>query len=60
VKKRRLPLHKFKFNNNIRQKISVFAIFDGHGGNEVSQFLSLNIESILIKYITQSNYNIKE
>jgi len=41
-------------------KISVFAIFDGHGGNEVSQFLSLNIESILIKYITQSNYNIKE
>lgn len=37
--------------------ISYFSIFDGHGGKEVSSYLSLNFHRILIKEINTINFN---
>ena len=37
--------------------ISYFSIFDGHGGKEVSSYLSLNFHRILIKEINSINFS---
>jgi serine/threonine protein phosphatase PrpC len=40
--------------------ISYFSIFDGHGGKEVSSYLSLNFHRILIKEINSINFSIND
>ncbi len=41
-------------------KISLFAIFDGHGGKLVSQYLYNNYEKTLISILEKNNYNIEK
>ena len=61
-KQRRFPLHKKnllrKKNNinNIGIIYSYFAIFDGHGGNEVSSYLSQNLHQILFSQLKTLNH----
>jgi len=40
-------------------KMSLFAIFDGHGGKEVSEYLQKNFHEILKKNILKSNFKIE-
>ena len=40
-------------------KISLFAIFDGHGGKLVSDYLYNNYEKTLISILEKNNYNIE-
>ena len=41
-------------------KISLFAIFDGHGGKLVSEYLYNNYEKTLISILEKNNYNIEK
>ena len=41
-------------------KISLFAIFDGHGGKLVSDYLYNNYEKTLISILEKNNYNIEK
>lgn len=44
-------------NDNLHQNQSLFAVFDGHGGQNCSKFLAENIDSYLIKNIQKySNF----
>ena len=44
------------FNNNIHQM--VFELFDGHGGDDISNFLQQNFAQIYKQYLKLNNYNI--
>ena len=44
------------FNNNIHQM--VFELFDGHGGDDISNFLQQNFAQIYKQYLKINNYNI--
>ena len=44
------------FNNNINQML--FEIFDGHGGDDISNFLQQNFAQIYKQYLEINNYDI--
>ena len=53
-------LIKDKIISNPEHTISIFAIFDGHNGKIVSEFLSNNFHEFFKKNLTEFNYKIEE
>ena len=59
--KKTMEVYNLKENNiGPEKKVNIFGIFDGHSGNEVSQYLSLHFTSELLKNENFKNDNYKQ
>ncbi|EGD76961.1 hypothetical protein PTSG_12569 [Salpingoeca rosetta] len=53
------PKHEHEYNGTPQQKLSVFAVFDGHGGYEASEWAQTHLHQHLSDLLWRSNYDDK-